>query len=80
MVASQTFLILLKIGKTHGNGTVSESVRRARAWNKVRGDGFEHLMSSGVPLGGQKLSPMVELNGRPAASFERYVEAEACRL
>ena len=31
---------------------------------------------SGVPLGGQKLAPMVELNGWPAGWFERYVEAE----
>ncbi|WP_292235364.1 LuxR family transcriptional regulator [Mesorhizobium sp.] len=42
----------------------------------VRNLGFEHLILSGVPLGGQKLAPMVELNGWPAGWFERYVEAE----
>ncbi|MER9164666.1 LuxR family transcriptional regulator [Mesorhizobium sp. M0715] len=42
----------------------------------VRDLGFEHLILSGVPLGGQKLAPMVELNGWPAGWFERYVEAE----
>ncbi|WP_292665020.1 hypothetical protein [Mesorhizobium sp.] len=29
-----------------------------------------------MPLSGQKLAPMVELNGWPAGWFERYVEAE----
>ncbi|MER9228936.1 LuxR family transcriptional regulator [Mesorhizobium sp. M0664] len=38
--------------------------------------GFEHLILSGVPLGGQKLAPMVELNGWPNGWFERYVDAE----
>lgn len=42
----------------------------------VRKLGFEHLILSGVPLGGQKLAPMVELNGWPKGWFERYVEAE----
>jgi hypothetical protein len=42
----------------------------------VRNLGFEHLILSGVPLGGQKLAPMVELNGWPKGWFERYVEAE----
>ncbi|MER9349972.1 LuxR family transcriptional regulator [Mesorhizobium sp. M0227] len=42
----------------------------------VRNLGFEHLILSGVPLGGQKLGPMVELNGWPEGWFERYVEAE----
>ncbi|WP_245262369.1 LuxR family transcriptional regulator [Mesorhizobium sp. WSM3626] len=42
----------------------------------VKNLGFEHLILSGVPLGGQKLSPMVELNGWPRGWFERYVEAE----
>ncbi|MER8849327.1 LuxR family transcriptional regulator [Mesorhizobium sp. M0757] len=42
----------------------------------VRSLGFEHLILSGVPLGGQKLAPMVELNGWPKGWFERYVEAE----
>ncbi|MER9229800.1 LuxR family transcriptional regulator [Mesorhizobium sp. M0664] len=42
----------------------------------VRNLGFEHLILSGVPLGGQKLAPMVELNGWPAGWFERYVQAE----
>ncbi|WP_318012002.1 autoinducer binding domain-containing protein [Mesorhizobium sp. ESP-6-4] len=42
----------------------------------VRNLGFEHLILSGVPLGGQKLAPMVELNGWPAGWFDRYVEAE----
>ncbi|MER8629688.1 LuxR family transcriptional regulator [Mesorhizobium opportunistum] len=42
----------------------------------VRNLGFEHLILSGVPLGGQKLAPMVELNGWPEGWFKRYVEAE----
>ncbi|MER9304350.1 LuxR family transcriptional regulator [Mesorhizobium sp. M0496] len=42
----------------------------------ARNLGFEHLILSGVPLGGQKLAPMVELNGWPAGWFERYLEAE----
>ncbi|MER8640195.1 LuxR family transcriptional regulator [Mesorhizobium sp. M1365] len=42
----------------------------------VKSLGFEHLILSGVPLGGQKLAPMVELNGWPPGWFERYVEAE----
>ncbi|MER9951871.1 LuxR family transcriptional regulator [Mesorhizobium sp. M0047] len=42
----------------------------------VKKIGFEHLILSGVPLGGQKLAPMVELNGWPNGWFERYVEAE----
>lgn len=42
----------------------------------VRNLGFEHLILSGVPLSGQKLAPMVELNGWPKGWFERYVEAE----
>ncbi|MBZ9701632.1 MULTISPECIES: helix-turn-helix transcriptional regulator [unclassified Mesorhizobium] len=42
----------------------------------VKNFGFEHLILSGVPLGGQKLAPMVELNGWPIGWFERYVEAE----
>lgn len=37
----------------------------------VRNLGFDHLILSGVPLGGQKLAPMVELNGWPAGWFER---------
>lgn len=42
----------------------------------VRALGFEHLILSGVPIGGQKLAPMVELNGWPEGWFERYVEQE----
>ncbi|WP_245322454.1 MULTISPECIES: LuxR family transcriptional regulator [Mesorhizobium] len=42
----------------------------------VKNLGFEHLILSGVPLGGQKLAPMVELNGWPKGWLERYVEAE----
>lgn len=36
--------------------------------------GFSHLILSGVPIGGQKLSPMVELMGWPDGWFERYVD------
>lgn len=61
-----------------------ERCRKHSATAPVLGDllatvkdlGFEHLILSGVPLGGQKLAPMVELNGWPAGWFERYVEAE----
>jgi LuxR family transcriptional regulator, quorum-sensing system regulator BjaR1 len=42
----------------------------------VKAFGFEHLILSGVPLGGQKLAPMVELNGWPAGWFERYIDQE----
>jgi hypothetical protein len=42
----------------------------------VKSFGFEHLILSGVPLGGQKLAPMVELNGWPSGWFERYVKQE----
>lgn len=43
----------------------------------VAGDfGFDHLILSGVPMGGQKLAPLVELNGWPEGWFERYVEKE----
>lgn len=38
--------------------------------------GFNHLILSGVPIGGQKLAPMVELNGWPGGWFDRYVEQE----
>ncbi|MFU0507168.1 helix-turn-helix transcriptional regulator [Pseudaminobacter sp. NGMCC 1.201702] len=38
--------------------------------------GFEHLILSGVPVGGQKLAPMVELMGWPKGWFERYCEKE----
>ncbi|AID34845.2 MULTISPECIES: LuxR family transcriptional regulator [Mesorhizobium] len=44
--------------------------------NAAKKLGFEHLILSGVPLGGQKLAPMIELNGWPRGWFERYVEAE----
>lgn len=40
----------------------------------VKEFGFDHLIVSGVPVGGQKLAPMVELNGWPSGWFERYVE------
>jgi len=36
--------------------------------------GFNHLILSGVPMGGQRLDPMVELMGWPADWFERYCE------
>jgi LuxR family quorum sensing-dependent transcriptional regulator len=42
----------------------------------VRSLGFEHLILSGVPVGGQKLAPMVELMGWPDGWFDRYIEAE----
>lgn len=45
----------------------------------ARGLGAEHLILSGVPVGGQKLAPMVELNGWPAGWFQRYVEKEYAR-
>jgi LuxR family transcriptional regulator, quorum-sensing system regulator BjaR1 len=37
--------------------------------------GFEHLLFSGVPVNGQEIAPLVELNGWPTAWFERYSEA-----
>ena len=37
--------------------------------------GFEHLILSGVPTAGQKLAPLVELNGWPPGWFERYTQA-----
>jgi len=36
--------------------------------------GFNHLILSGVPMGGQRLAPMVELMGWPAGWFDRYCE------
>jgi LuxR family quorum sensing-dependent transcriptional regulator len=44
--------------------------------SSVNALGFDHLIFSGVPVGGQKLAPMVELNGWPAGWFERYVKAD----
>lgn len=38
--------------------------------------GFHHLILSGVPVGGQKLAPMVELMGWPEGWFERYIEQD----
>src|SRR5688572_4870384 len=37
--------------------------------------GFEHLIFSGIPLPGEELRPLVELNGWPPGWFERYVES-----
>lgn len=34
--------------------------------------GFSHLILSGVPMGGQRLAPMVELMGWPEGWFDRY--------
>ena len=36
--------------------------------------GFNHLILSGVPMGGQELAPLVELNGWPEGWFDRYIE------
>ncbi|RYE54438.1 MAG: autoinducer-binding protein [Rhizobiaceae bacterium] len=36
--------------------------------------GFECLIFSGIPLPGEALEPLVELNGWPAGWFERYVQ------
>ena len=41
----------------------------------IRHFGFENFILSGVPVGGQKLAPMVELMGWPAGWFERYAGA-----
>lgn len=38
----------------------------------VRGYGFDHLIYTGVPVGGQKMAPLVELNGWPAGWYQRY--------
>jgi LuxR family quorum sensing-dependent transcriptional regulator len=38
--------------------------------------GFSHLILSGVPMGGQQLAAMVELNGWPEGWFERYSEQD----
>jgi LuxR family quorum sensing-dependent transcriptional regulator len=35
--------------------------------------GFEYLIFSGIPLPGEALEPLVELNGWPQGWFERYV-------
>lgn len=35
--------------------------------------GFEYLIFSGIPLPGEELEPLVELNGWPPGWFERYV-------
>jgi len=40
--------------------------------SNVRRFGFEHLILSGVPVGGDPLEPLVDLNGWPHAWFERY--------
>jgi LuxR family quorum sensing-dependent transcriptional regulator len=39
----------------------------------VRKLGFEHFIFSGIPLPGDELEPLVELNGWPQGWFERYV-------
>lgn len=36
--------------------------------------GFEHFIFSGIPLPGEDLAPLVELNGWPQGWLERYVE------
>lgn len=40
----------------------------------ARRTGFEHLIFSGIPMPGEALEPLVELNGWPPGWFERYVE------
>jgi LuxR family transcriptional regulator, quorum-sensing system regulator BjaR1 len=35
--------------------------------------GFEHMIFSGIPLPGEALEPLVEMNGWPEGWFERYV-------
>lgn len=41
--------------------------------------GFESVILAGVPVGGQKAAPMVELMGWPKAWFDRYCEKEHAR-
>ncbi|MBO6636771.1 MAG: autoinducer binding domain-containing protein [Roseitalea sp.] len=41
--------------------------------------GFEHLILTGVPVGGQKLEPLVALNAWPEGWFERYVANDYAR-
>ncbi|MCR9122809.1 MAG: LuxR family transcriptional regulator [Phyllobacteriaceae bacterium] len=41
--------------------------------------GFEHLILTGVPVGGQRLEPLVALNGWPEGWFERYVANDYAR-
>ena len=40
----------------------------------VRRVGFEHMIFSGIPMPGEELLPLVELNGWPVGWFERYVQ------
>lgn len=40
----------------------------------VRPLGFDYLIMSGVPVGGQNLAPLVELNGWPQGWLDRYLE------
>lgn len=42
----------------------------------VRPLGFDYLIMSGVPVGGQNLAPLVELNGWPQGWLDRYIERE----
>ncbi|MBO6552578.1 MAG: autoinducer binding domain-containing protein [Roseitalea sp.] len=41
--------------------------------------GFEHLILTGVPVGGQRLEPLVALNGWPEGWFKRYVAKDYAR-
>lgn len=41
--------------------------------------GAEHLILSGVPVGTQRLAPLIELNGWPAGWLERYIENDYAR-
>jgi LuxR family quorum sensing-dependent transcriptional regulator len=41
--------------------------------------GFEHLILTGVPVGGQRLEPLVALNAWPEGWFERYVANDYAR-
>ncbi|MGE0282758.1 MAG: LuxR family transcriptional regulator [Rhizobiaceae bacterium] len=70
-IEADTFGFIERCG-VHGNSKelLDDLLRTVKSF------GFEHLILSGVPLGGQKLAPMVELNGWPAGWFERYVEQE----
>jgi LuxR family quorum sensing-dependent transcriptional regulator len=42
--------------------------------HNARKVGFEHFIFSGIPLPGEHLEPLVELNGWPEGWFRRYVE------
>lgn len=55
-------------------GYATTSPMLADLMRNARRVGFEYLIFSGIPLPGEALEPLVELNGWPAGWFDRYVE------